>query len=115
MAVALTAAACDWPMPGHGPARTGSSPDQSISRQALTTDSLELSWTASLQEGVWDATPVVADGTVYAGGGEGQFLAFDATGHEAGDPKCLPTWTGDTAAVVPSPPVVADGRSSQRR
>ena len=64
MAVALTAAACDWPMPGHGPARTGSSPDQSISRQALTTDSLELSWTASLQEGVWDATPVVADGTV---------------------------------------------------
>jgi outer membrane protein assembly factor BamB len=106
----LCAGACDWPMLSFGPARTGFSPDTSISKDAVASGSLVLDWTAK-PGGTVGSAPVVVNGVVYAGNDDNKLYAFDAAGRTncSGQPKtCVPLWTGATAGKVYSTPAVVN-------
>ena len=62
--LALVLTACDWPMLGYGPGRTGSSPDVSISKDAVASGSLIPAWTATTTGAV--SAPSVVGGVTYA-------------------------------------------------
>ena len=72
---------CDWPMWGHGPARTFSYPcDSQIS--PATAGDLRRIWFFNADDTV-TATPAVVDGRVYVGDWSGSFYALDLeTGKE---------------------------------
>ena len=113
-ALALTAAACgpvDWVMFRFGPARTGSSSDTTISKDAVQS-SMVLNWTGTLGSEPF-SSPAVAQGVVYIGAQDGKFYAFDTAGNAncSGNPKsCAPLWTGGPGgsenSFVSSPAVV---------
>lgn len=87
-ASATTATAeCDWPMLGHGPARTFSYPCESELGPETVGD-LEQRWFYNTGD-VVTATPAVVDGTVYVGDWAGTFYALD---QETGDER----WTFET-------------------
>jgi hypothetical protein len=107
VALMLTAASCDWPMPRFGPARTGFTPDTSISKDAVQS-SMVLNWTGTTGN-VRISSPAVANGLVYVGA-----FAFDAGGTTncSGNPKtCTPLWTntGGNPGISFSSPAVVDG------
>ena len=108
---ALVASGCDWPQYLYGASHTGSTPDTSISADALATNGLAAAWKVP---GAAVVGPVVA-GTVFAGADtfnpSGPFLAaYDAAGTAGctGAPKvCTRLWTADGALATSA--AVADG------
>jgi polyvinyl alcohol dehydrogenase (cytochrome) len=75
---------CDWPMWGHGPARTFSYPcDTRLGPD--TVGDLGEAWFFNAEDAV-TATPAVVDGSVYFGDWSGNFYALDL---ETGEPR----WT----------------------
>src|SRR5205823_10141494 len=98
IALMLTAVSCDfdWLMLGFGPARTGFTPETSISKDAVQS-SMVLNWSSTSGGG----SPAVANGRAYSGAS-----VFDAAGTTncSGNPKtCQPLWTttaGGSQAVV---------------
>jgi hypothetical protein len=112
VALVLATASCDfdWPMFRFGPARTGSSPDTSISKEAVSS-SVALSWTATTGGAVL-SSPAVAAGKVYVGSQDDFFRAYDARGEAncSGSPKtCSALWTAGFGGAVRSSPAVANG------
>jgi outer membrane protein assembly factor BamB len=111
-AVMLVSAACgpvDWVTFHFEADRSGSSPDTSISREAVS--SVVLNWTATTG-GLVDSSPAVANGVVYVGSDDKKLYAFDAAGVSncSGTPKsCSPIWSAPTGGVVFSSPAVVDG------
>ena len=111
VAGALVLAGCDWPQFRYGASHTGSTPDTSISADALATRGLAAAWKVP---GAPVAGPVVGT-TVFAGGPSagppGSFLAaYDAAGTAgcSGTPKvCAPLWTA--AGASPDSSAVLDG------
>jgi hypothetical protein len=101
----LTAASCDWLMFGFGPARTGFTPDTSISKDAVQS-SMVSNWTSTTAVSS-TSSPAVARGVVYV-----DRYAFDAAGTTncLGSPKtCAPLWTvtaGNLGVSISSPAVV---------
>jgi outer membrane protein assembly factor BamB len=96
VALLVVLSACDWTVFGDNPARTRSSPDSSISADAVGT--LTAAWTAT---GGGASSPAVANGRVYVGSGDHHLYAFDAaTGASV--------WSV-TAAGGFSSPAVANG------
>jgi outer membrane protein assembly factor BamB len=104
----LTAAACgpaDWPMFGFGPARTGFSPDTTISKDAVQS-SMVLHWTGTT---IARTSPAVVGGALYTGA-----AVFDAAGvaNCSGNPKtCAPMWSTNIGPPgnTPSSPAVVGG------
>jgi eukaryotic-like serine/threonine-protein kinase len=70
-------------------------------------------WTAPLHASSWAVTaPVVASGTVFVTGEDGQLYALNAAGSTgcSGTPKtCVPSWTAQVGSVGVSSPAVANG------
>jgi outer membrane protein assembly factor BamB len=73
-------------------------------------------WSASvgtLNQGVDQSSPAVANGVVYVGSRDGSIYAFDAQGgtHCSGTPVvCTPLWTANTGGTIDgSSPAVANG------
>src|SRR4051794_26632796 len=115
-AVALVAvmslSGCDWSQLAYGPAHTGSSSDNSITREHVQTGSVQLDWTATTG-GVVAASPAVFAGVAYIGSKDGRLYAYDAAGSVgcAGTPKsCAPLWKSvDLGGPEWSSPAVAGG------
>ncbi|MBV8951435.1 MAG: PQQ-binding-like beta-propeller repeat protein [Actinobacteria bacterium] len=107
--LAVVLSACDWPMFAFGPERTSSSPDTSISKDAVSSGSVALAWTASTTRAV--SSPTVVGGVAYAATADGTLVAYDAAGKTncAGVPKtCSPLWTAPGAGSLQ--PAVVGGR-----
>jgi outer membrane protein assembly factor BamB len=111
-ALVALAGGCDWPMFRFGPAHTGSSPDTSITKDAVASGSLALKWTGTLGDFPFSSS-AVAGGKVYVGAQDGKLYAFDATGGApscAGSPAtCSPLWTATTDGPLVSSPAVKNG------
>jgi hypothetical protein len=97
---ALSAAGCDWPVFGYGPAHTGYNPfERTVGVANVAT--LHESWRAQLGTSGGSTAPVVVNGVVYAtsvavSAPQFQLEAFDAAGVNgcSGTPKtCTPQWT----------------------
>lgn len=89
--------ASDWSSFAHDPANTGHTSDASG-----PADGAEARWRTEV-DGAVVASPVVADGTVYASSFDGNLYAFDA---ETGDED----WRFETGDALYSSPAVEDGR-----
>ncbi|MDQ1459761.1 MAG: eukaryotic-like serine/threonine-protein kinase [Actinomycetota bacterium] len=117
VAAALTVmlAGCDWPMFGFNPARTGFTPDTSISLSSVASGSANPAWTG-ITSGLVEASAAVANGVVYVGDNDDKLYAFDAAGSTncSGAPKkCSPLWTatrgGGGLGLDLASPTVANG------
>jgi outer membrane protein assembly factor BamB len=112
--LALALAGCDWPMFRSGAARTGFTPDRSISLSAVSTGGADPAWTGRTT-GVVESSPAVVHGVVYVGDNAHKLYAFDASGTTncSGSPKsCAPLWTatrGGSVGVDLSSPAVVNG------
>lgn len=114
----VAAGACDWPQFLSDPAHTSSSPDRSISREAVASGAVSLRWS-----GILDGAPltpaVVSGGLAYVGAtsssnsNESELYAFDAAGVAgcSGSPRtCSPLWTtSPLPSGVMLPPSIAAG------
>jgi outer membrane protein assembly factor BamB len=107
-----TAAAtgADWPQFGHDAAHTGYNPDETTISAANVAD-LKVAWTTTFGDDPRDSAqpPVVADGVIYVGTGEGRGLYAFPVDCASGGRKCTPLWTARTDGWMESSPTVADG------
>jgi hypothetical protein len=107
-AVAAAPAAGDWPQFG----RTAQHPNTNPAETAFTPGNvagLAVAWTGQFGEAdETEAGPVVAGGSVYVTGFDGNLSVFDAAG--CGKPVCPPRWTAQLDnAVIDSSVAVAGG------